>query len=177
MPILCGLKKREDITNSQWYAVYVKSRQEKVIAKTFEKQSIEHFLPLYKTLNQWKDRKKIVERPLFAGYLFVNIPKDKYAIVLNTSGVVTILGNGKRDFVPIPQEEIDRIKQITRGDFEKIPCPFITEGQKIYIKSGPLRGFQGILDKKKNKHQIIFSIELLNRSVSVTVNAKDIKLL
>ena len=161
----------------KWYAVHTRSRHEKFVAKKLEDRQMEVFLPLYKTLNQWKDRKKLVWLPLFRCYLFVMSAPEKWFAILKTQGVVRILGNGKEGFVPIPQAEIDRVRHIVEVDFKKDPCPFITEGNKIYIKSGPLEGLEGILLKKKNEYRVVVSIELLQRSVSVTVDTHDIKLL
>ena len=57
----------------KWYAIYVKSRHEKVIFSELQKKGIESSLPLMTTIRQWSDRKKKVEVPLFRSYLFVKI--------------------------------------------------------------------------------------------------------
>ncbi|MBT6356477.1 MAG: antitermination protein NusG, partial [Chloroflexi bacterium] len=42
----------------QWYAIYVKSRHEKVIFSELRKKGIESSLPLMTTIRQWSDRRK-----------------------------------------------------------------------------------------------------------------------
>ena len=54
-----------------WYALYVKSRHEFVVSDELHRKGVETFLPSVTKFNQWKDRKKQVETPLFPGYLFV----------------------------------------------------------------------------------------------------------
>ena len=66
-------------TDIHWKVVYVASRQEKKVSDYLKKQCIEHYLPLYRSLRFWKDRKKWVEMPLFNGYIFVK-PTDLDAI-------------------------------------------------------------------------------------------------
>lgn len=43
-------------TELHWKVVYVASRQEKKVSDYLEKQSIEHYLPLNRSLRFWKDR-------------------------------------------------------------------------------------------------------------------------
>src|SRR5512140_1670119 len=56
-----------------WYALYTRPRAEKMVYSRLEEGGIEAFLPLYKTLRKWSDRKKLVEKPLFSSYVFVNV--------------------------------------------------------------------------------------------------------
>jgi transcription antitermination factor NusG len=65
--------------DSRWYAVWTRSRQEKVVAAMLSALGVQHYLPLKSELRQWSDRKQMVEAPLFSGYLFVciNSLKDR----------------------------------------------------------------------------------------------------
>jgi hypothetical protein len=50
----------------RWYAVYTCSQSEKTVARQMEERGIEHFLPLYPSWRQWKDRRKQIEVALDA---------------------------------------------------------------------------------------------------------------
>src|SRR4030042_6761553 len=94
---------------SSWFAAYTRSRAEKAVARELEKQHINYYLPLYKTIRQWSDRKKKVEEPLIRSYIFVHITDKEYRKVLETSGVVNIVHfSGKP--VSIPDWQIDNLK-------------------------------------------------------------------
>ena len=54
-----------DKDNKKWFAIYVKSRNEKKVFKTLDDIGIESFLPLITRMKQWSDRRKKVEEPLF----------------------------------------------------------------------------------------------------------------
>ncbi len=58
-----------------WYAVYTRSRHEKVVHHALGETGMQSFLPLRNVLSQWKDRRKQVQKPLFPGYLFVRVPQ------------------------------------------------------------------------------------------------------
>lgn len=72
-----------------WFALYVKSRHEFVASSELKQKGIETFLPSVMKLNQWKDRKKLVEFPLFPGYLFVHVPPspEEFLNVLKTKAL------------------------------------------------------------------------------------------
>jgi transcription antitermination factor NusG len=53
---------------------------------------IECFLPTYKSLRRWKDRRKELELPLFPGYLFVRIALQNRLSVLRIPGVSQLVG-------------------------------------------------------------------------------------
>ncbi len=82
--------------NTSWYAVRTRSHYEAKSRSILSEKGMETYLPSFREVHQWKDRKKVVEQPLFSGYLFVRIadcPKSRVS-VLSSDGVVGILGSG-----------------------------------------------------------------------------------
>jgi len=43
------------------------------------------------------------------------------------------------------------------------------------VKSGPLKGLEGVLARKKNFYRLVLSVELLVKSVSVEVDVADVE--
>lgn len=66
-------------SESPWFAVYTKSRHEKVVHASLMSQGVEAYLPSHKVLSQWQDRRKWVEKPLFPGYLFARLLQEQLA--------------------------------------------------------------------------------------------------
>ena len=56
-----------------WYALYTCPHHEKRVAEQIEQRSISCFLPVYRSVRRWKDRRKELELALFPGYVFVHI--------------------------------------------------------------------------------------------------------
>lgn len=48
-------------------------------------------------------------------------------------------------------------------------------GRRLRIKSGPLQGAEGILIRKKGTFRVVFSIDLIMRSVAVEVDSADVE--
>src|SRR5688572_4970753 len=52
------------------YAVHTKPRQEKALAERLDAAGVSCYLPLTTRLRSWEHRRRIVQEPLFAGYIF-----------------------------------------------------------------------------------------------------------
>lgn len=156
-----------------WFAVHTKARHEKKVDRALTEKNVETFLPQRKVVSQWKDRKKKVLLPLFPGYLFVRIdPGDRYD-VLNTAGVVRILGNGGVP-VPVPPEEIEATKILLNTGFKHDLFPYDVTGREVEVAKGPLQGARGRIMRTKGVYSLILSVHLIRRSVSVEVDLNDV---
>ena len=136
-------------------------------------QGIEPLLPTVKRLNQWKDRKKEVEVPLFSGYCFVRFTADQKLSVLKTIGVVDIVGGGQRP-EPIPDEEISAIQTLMTSVLPYDPHPYLQEGMKVEVIRGPLQGVHGILLRKDKRHRLILGVRLIQQAAAVEINVADV---
>ncbi len=159
-----------------WYAVYTKSRHEKVADTFLQSRDVKTFLPFRQVLSRWQDRKKLISLPLFPSYLFVNIRLDELASVIYSKGVLKILGTNGIP-CPIPNQQAESIMRLVNSDLKFDPYPHIDTGNEVVIKRGPLEGVVGkIIVKRSSKHIVILSVDLINRAVSVEVNLEDVEL-
>jgi len=162
-----------------WYALYVKSRHEFVTHGELQKKGIESYLPFIGKIRQWKDRKKLVDFPLFPGYLFVHIQpcSEEFLNVLKTRGVVTFISLESSKPTSVPPEEINSLKLLIQSGKELDIYPHLKDGARVGVKRGPLKGAEGILTKKDDQHIFLVNIKLLGRSVGVKVYADDLELI
>jgi transcription antitermination factor NusG len=157
----------------QWFAAYTTPRHEKRVAEVLAERKIETFLPLHRTVRQWKKRTPItLDLPLFPNYLFVHIARSARACVLGVPGVLSIVGSPKEPW-PLPPLEIEALRlssQLGRAE----PHPYLKVGERVRIKTGPLAGVEGILVRKKNEFRFVITLEAIMRSVAVEVDADDL---
>ena len=71
----------------------------------------------------------------------------------------------------IPRPEIEAIRRVVESPLKAEPHPFIKCGDRVRIKAGPLQGLEGVLLRKKNLCKLLLSVEMLERSVAVEVDA------
>jgi transcription antitermination factor NusG len=157
-----------------WYAVWTRFRHEQLVREQLEQKSMQAFLPTVARWSRWKDRKKKINWPLFPGYCFVRFDGRATLPILTCAGVVSIVSlDGKP--VPIPDPEIDGIRQLVESDLAFDPCPLIKEGAIVEVVHGPLKGVSGRLVRKDARARLILSVDLIGQAVSVKVDVADVK--
>jgi transcriptional antiterminator NusG len=173
------LTPEETVTSSvqNWYAVYVKSRHEFVVFDELRQKQIESFLPTIKKSSQWKDRKKIIERPLFPGYVFARVhPRpESFLSILKTRSVVMVISQEPGVPTAIMPEEMLSLQRLVASGAEIDVYPHLITGMPVRVKNGPLAGVEGILSSKVNEYVFHVNVELLGRSVGVKVAPDDIE--
>ena len=161
--------------DKRWYALYTRARHEKQVDRRLEERGLESFLPLLKVLSRWKDRKKMVQMPLFPGYLFVRIAENQILQVLGVRGVVRILGPDLRKPSEVPESQIQAIRTLTENGAKVDPYPYLKVGRLVRVKYGPLKGLEGLLVKKQKRQKLVISVDVLGRSVATEISAADVE--
>jgi transcription antitermination factor NusG len=152
--------------------LFVRANQEKRTAQRLTSHEVEYFLPSYRSVRQWKDRRVTLEMPLFPGYIFVRLPFLDRSRVLTLPNVVGLVG-GKSPAI-VSAEEIDSIRKGV--DFgNAVPHPSLAVGQKVMITEGVLRGMRGTLLRGQNNTRVVVSVESIGRSFAVDVDISSLK--
>jgi transcription termination/antitermination protein NusG len=163
-------------SGENWYAVHIRAQHEKAVAHRLRERGVTTFLPTFSEVHRWKDRKKIIELPLFSCYLFVKLmpQNEDRQRVLRTDSVLGLVGaNGFGS--PIPSEQIDAIQLLVR---EKLPCcayPFLKVGQRVRIRGGALEGLEGIFLSRHGERRLIISVDAMQRSLAIQVEGYEVE--
>ena len=157
------------------YAVYTFPRHEKAVATQLKMKSVESYLPLFERMSRWKDRMARVQLPLFPGYVFARIPLRERVKVLESSGVLRLVGfNGHP--TPLPEGEIESLQSYL--SFRKAePFPYLTAGKRVEVRAGPLAGLEGVVVRRKGGMRIVVSIDSIQRSIALELEAADVRLI
>lgn len=157
-----------------WYAAYTSANHEKRVAKQLAERSVEHYLPVYESARRWKDRRVKLEIPLFAGYVFVRLALCERLKVVQVPGLARLVGfNGTP--VALPDEEMEALRKGLEYGLRAEPHPYLTVGRRVRVTRGPLAGLEGILLRRKGNWRVVLSLDLIQRSVSVDMDASDVK--
>ena len=152
-----------------WFAVHTRHQHEGVVLSILALKGFHTFLPTYRDVRRWKDRKKVLALPLFPGYVFTTEARERRLDVLSTPGVCGVLSV---EGVPakIPDDEMEVVIRMTSCPESLQPYPFIRQGDHVRVKSGPLAGIEGILVGEKDKFRLVVSIQMMGRSASVEID-------
>ena len=112
---------------------------------------------------EFKDgKKKTVQRRVYPGYVFVEMimTDDSWYVVRNTRGVTGFVSPGQKP-VPLPEDEVKRIKQIMGMEAPTRVKLHLNIGQQIRVTQGPFQDFHGLVDEvtpDKEKVRVLISI-------------------
>jgi transcription antitermination factor NusG len=159
--------------NLAWYALRTRSRHEKLVHQQLDSRRVEAFLPLVERRRRWKDRWKNVDFPLFPGYCFARFPFQERLSVVTAVGVVQILGiNGIA--TPVPDHEIEAVRQLVTCTLPFDPHPYLKEGMEVEVVRGSLAGVRGILIRKGARARLVVAVNLIQQAASVELDAADV---
>ena len=162
------------VSKENWYALYTCARHEKRVAEQIERRSFPCYLPLYRSMRRWKDRRKELELALFPGYVFVRMALKNKLQVLRLPGVVHLVSfNGQP--AALPAAEIETLQSQLSAGHGVAPHPYLQAGRRVRVRSGAMEGLEGIVVRRQDRCRVVFSIDLIQRSVSVEVDESDLE--
>lgn len=151
----------------QWWVAHTKARNEKALAWQLQKMEIPYFLPLVEKTTKTGKRKFKSMLPLFSGYLFFCGDEEARYKSLTTNRIANI--------IPVMDQKLlisqlnDVHIALTCG-VEIDPFPSVVEGIRCQVTAGPLRGVEGIVEKKESITRILLKVDILGQSAAVTID-------
>lgn len=162
----------------RWYACYTRARHEKRVNSLMERRGIESFLPLAPRVSQWKDRKKLVEWPLFPSYVFVRCPSSELHEILSLPGVATVVRTGGRP-AAIADSELENIRlfaqALSGGGVEVERRPFFAEGEWVEVTAGAFEGVRGVVVGRSGQRRVLVGLKAIGEGLEVNVDTKLLK--
>src|ERR1700687_5806343 len=154
----------------RWFALGVTSRHEKVARDLLQINGCETVLPVYARRHQYGSRSRSFEIPVFPGYLFCRFDPSARLPILQTPGVLRVVGAGKNP-IPVGDDEIVSIRRAMEARVPMTPCGYWHSGQKGRITRGPLAGIEGIIMNAQPPVRLVLSVNLLQRSLLLDIDA------
>jgi transcription antitermination factor NusG len=155
--------------SGDWFLLRTRSRQEKVIAADLSARRVPNFLPLIRCVRFYGGRKAVVEMPLFPGYVFLRGTAEN-AYSLDRAGRVAqiiVIGNQRKvnwelrniDFALVSEAPLHRF-------------PYLKVGVRVEVRSGPLRGLQGVIESRGKRDRLILQVDILGTAVSMEMDGE-----
>ncbi len=170
-----SLSNNINLLSRHWYVFYTSPRAEKIAYRELTNLGFETFLPISKTIKIWRNRqRKVIEEPLFPGYIFLRIHSSKISDVLRVPKICTCI---KTSNIPaiVPERDIEAIKIMQCLEASILNKRDYSIGEKVQIINGPLCGYSGILIKDKNKFGVL--IDSINLMATVNIDPSDLKII
>ena len=160
-----------------WFALRVRSNAERAVRHALRAYGIEEFLPLVRTVSEWSDRVKTIERPLFPGYLFVRVSPISAHVAVRIPGVVSFLPTNLNP-IPVDAAEIESIRLLCSS---MLPLQVSDSsesfdvGASVTVDSGALAGLRGVVTRVKGRDRLVVAVEMIHKTVSVELPAESLR--
>lgn len=158
-----------------WYVVYVKPRHEKKICSNMELRFIKAFMPVQRKASKWHDRIRMVDFPLFPGYLFVFVDsRSVYFEVLKENGVLYYVKSAGTE-LPISPVVIESLQRLSSTEGLTVTAGYIPTGTAIVVTEGAMKGMTCEVVTYQNSSMIVVRVALLQRTVLAQLSVEAVQ--
>jgi transcription antitermination factor NusG len=156
-----------------WYVAHTRPRCEKKLVDYCGREGISTTLPLYKSVKKYRGKTVIFEKPLFPNYVFLKLIQDQRQKVYQSDYVANLL-------TVVDQQAFDaqlgEILAALDSSVEVFAAPYITTGVRVKIKSGPLRGIEGFVEKRQGTVTVLLRLDFISQAAAVKMDATELEL-
>lgn len=155
-------------TSEPWWVMYTLSRQEKKLMRQLERLEIPFYGPTiarrYRAAN---GRLRTSIEPLFSNYVFVcGEERARYGAVCT--------GSVSR-WMPVPNPldlvaDLRQIRELIATEAPLAPEQRIEAGNRVRVKTGPFKGFEGIVIRRENQIRLLVSVRYMGQGASVALD-------
>lgn len=151
----------------RWYVFYTKARQEKAFARQLVGYGVPFFLPLTPKVNLIRGRKVRSLIPIFGGYIFLFVNEPERVKALTTNRVTNTL--------PVEDQQqlasdLRNVQQLIQADAPLTVESRIAAGQAVRIKSGPMAGLEGVVEKRRGQSVLYVAVTMLQQSAMIEID-------
>ena len=159
--------------DSRWVAFYRLARREKDLMRKLEAASVPFFAPLIRRrLHTAGGRVRHSFVPLFPGYVFAPVDDDQRRSALATNTVARWLSIADERMLV---GDLRAIKRLIDSERPLTPEARLEPGQAVRVKSGPLRGVEGMVVKRRGEQRLVVAVRFLNQGASIELEDVDLE--
>jgi len=155
-----------------WYVAHTRPRCEKKLARYCSREGVDATLPCYKAAHRYRGKTVVFEKPLFPGYVFLRIGEQLRNVVRRSDYTANLLVVTDQDLFAMQLAEI--LLALETG-LEVRLAPAIGEGMRVRIKSGPLRGVDGWVEKRYGPNTVLLRLDFIGEAAAVKIDALDLE--
>ncbi len=157
-----------------WYVAHTRPRCEKKLLQFCERENLAASLPCYKSAHKYRGKTVVFKKPLFPGYVFIEMPPSKRGVVLQSDHLANLLEITDQDLFV---RQFGEVLRALETDLEIRLAPTISEGLRVKIKTGPLRGVEGWVEKRYGMTTVLLRLDFISQAAAVKMEASDLELI
>jgi transcriptional antiterminator NusG len=157
--------------NAKWFVIHTYSGYENKVKDNLKRRIgsmnmgdriFDVLVPTEEELEFKDGKKKTVQRKIYPGYVFVEmvLTEESWYVVRNTAGVTGFVSPGAKP-VPLPDDEVRKIKQLMGLEAPVRVKLDLAAGQAVKVTHGPFQDFNGLVEEvspEREKVRVLISI-------------------
>jgi transcription antitermination factor NusG len=156
-----------------WYVAHTRPRCEKKLSEYCRREGFLVTLPCYRTVHKYRGKTATFQKPLFPGYVFLQLIPAQRQKVYQSDYVANLLD--------VPDQEtfarqLEDILLALETDLEVRLAPHITAGTRVKIKTGPLRGLEGLVQDRSGVTMVLLRLDFIAQAAAVKIEATELEL-
>ena len=170
----------------QWYSIQTYAGSERSVKTAIENLMEEHNLqeaiaeivvPTEDVIEVKNGKKKISERSLYSGYVFINIDlsTELQHMIQSLPRVSGFIGEANHP-TPLSEEDINTILDRVQNRAAPKPKVFFDMGEMVRIIDGPFANFTGTVDEYDLEHGTLkLNVSIFGRSTPVDISYTQVE--
>ena len=157
-----------------WFVAHTRPRCEKKLILHCEREGFPTTLPCYRAVHKYRGKTIAFDKPLFPGYVFVHILSELRREVFQSDYIANLLDVPDQE---VFKKQLNEILQALGSGLEIQLAPAIGQGSRVRIKSGPLQGIEGWVEKRYGLNTVLLRLDFIGQAAAVKCDVVDLELL
>jgi transcription antitermination factor NusG len=160
-------------SRSRWYALYTMSRREKELMRRLHALSIPFYCPIVPKRGKTpRGRSYTAYEPLFRNYVFL-YGDDEARYTSQTTNCVS-------SYVQVPDgnalaSQLKQFHDLIRMDVPLLPEALLAPGQRVRIRAGRFRNFEGTIIRREHEVRLLVSIDFIQQGASLLLEDFEVE--
>jgi transcription antitermination factor NusG len=162
------------VSETRWFVAHTKPRREKKVVEHCQRQGIAVTLPCYDSAHKYRGKTVVFRKPLFPGYVFLQIEPERKESVRQNDHVANLLEVFDQETF---EHQLRDILLALESNLGVRLAPAIGEGMRVRIKTGPLQGIEGWVEQRYGMNTVLLRLEFINQAAAVKLEADMLELI
>jgi transcriptional antiterminator RfaH len=169
-----AMQQSAGMTELAWHVAHTRPRREKKLKEYCEKEKLAVSLPCFRSVHKYRGKTVIFQKPLFPGYVFVQImPWQRQQLVQNEH-VARMLTVHDQDLFAT---QLQDILTALETELDIRLAPEIGAGHRVKITAGPLRGVEAWVQERQGMTTVLLRLDFIGQAAAVRVPADQLELI
>src|SRR5882672_4063908 len=151
-----------------WFVAHTRPRREKKLVEYCARLRIAATLPCYDSAHKYRGKTVVFRKPLFPGYVFLQIATGQIDGVRQNDHVANLLEVFDQETF---QRQLQDILLALEANLGVRLAPAIGEGMRVRIKAGPLQGVEGWVEQRYGMSTVLLRLDFISQAAAVKMEA------